>query len=115
MEAAWFPVVLLVVLLLVATALNTATWMSARNPCRPWFWRVSAGLLWAGVLSWVLMFASGSTVGEDGVLHDTAGGRRVHPDHRAGAVTGGGGPRRGWFPQLGPRGAVTNRAGRTYN
>jgi hypothetical protein len=70
MEAAWFPVVLLVVLLLVATALNTATWMSARNPCRPWFWRVSAGLLWAGVLSWVLMFASGSTVGEDGVLHE---------------------------------------------
>jgi hypothetical protein len=42
MEAAWFPVVLLVVLLaLVATALVTATWMSVRSPSRPWFWRVS--------------------------------------------------------------------------
>jgi hypothetical protein len=36
MEAAWFPVVLLVVLLaLVATALVTATWMSVRIPSRP--------------------------------------------------------------------------------
>ncbi|MCU1649496.1 MAG: hypothetical protein JWQ60_645 [Pseudonocardia sp.] len=71
MEAAWFPVVLLVVLLaLVATALITATWMSVRRAPRPWFWRASAGMLWAGVLSWVLMFASDSTVGEDGVLHE---------------------------------------------
>ena len=71
MEAAWFPVMLLVVLLaLVTTALITATWMSVRSPSRPWFWRVSAGLLWAGVLSWVLMFASGSTVDEDGVLRE---------------------------------------------
>jgi len=71
MEAAWLPVVLLVVLLaLVGTALITASWMSVRCPSRPSFWRVSAGLLWAGVLSWVLMFASDSTVDADGVLHE---------------------------------------------
>jgi hypothetical protein len=71
MEAAWFPVVLLVVLLaLVATALITATWMSVRSTPRPWFWRVSAGLLWAGALSWVLKSVSASTVDGDGVLRE---------------------------------------------
>ncbi|MFG2191443.1 DUF3955 domain-containing protein [Streptomyces sp. NPDC048639] len=54
----------------VAVTLGTATWKAVKGMSHRSAWRVSAALLWAGALSFVVNIASGSSVDDNGVLHE---------------------------------------------
>ncbi|MFI1161843.1 DUF3955 domain-containing protein [Streptomyces sioyaensis] len=61
------PVVLLA---LVTATLIIATRNAVKSSHDRWAWRVSAALLWAGLLSFIVHVALGSTLDENGVLHE---------------------------------------------